>query len=330
MESTGLISIIIPVYNVEQYLAECLESIIGQTYQELEIICVNDGSTDHSGEICDHYAALDPRIIVIHQPNSGAGAARNAGLARATGMYIGFVDSDDYIAPEMYQTLMDSMLQTGSDIAACNTVEVFRNYMTGCENNGQQDQMTGIQLLRKTAEHWKYYIMVNKLFRRELVQGIAFPEGNVIDDGFYTYQIIARARNVIWNHLGLYYYRQRSSSVMNLEQYKHRRLRDALHLQRVKLDFVEENYPEVAGAFQKKMLDTYIEIICTGSLERQEIQAGLSYMRRHCAKALFREYGTKESLWIILFLLHPKAMIQRRSRRAAAPKAETDQQEYFY
>lgn len=328
MESTGLISIIIPVYNVEKYLSACLESVIGQTYRQLEIICVDDGSTDRSGEICDHYAALDPRVVVIHQPNSGAGAARNAGLRRAIGEYIGFVDSDDYIAPEMYQILSEELTRTGSDIAACNIVEVFRDRITGCENNDQRQLYTGTQLLRKTAEHWKYYIMVNKLFRRDLVQGITFPEGNVIDDGFYTYQIIARAASVVWVNAELYYYRQRKSSVMNLADHEGRRQRDALRLQRVKLDFVKKRYPEVIGSFQRKMLDTYIETICTGCLDRQEVKFGLRYMRLNCGKALFREYGAKESLWIILFMIFPETMKKRRAA-SGAPAATSDIGAYF-
>ena len=318
MEPTGLISIIIPVYNVEKYLPECLESVIRQTHRSLEIICIDDGSTDRSGEICDHYAKKDERVIVIHQPNSGAGAARNAGLARATGDYIGFVDSDDYIAPEMYQTLYDALVSANGDIAACNTVEVFRNRKASCKESGSLYQWSGLELLRKTTEHWKYYIMVNKLFRRELVEGIVFPEGNVIDDGFYTYQIIARARTVVWKDMGLYFYRQRKSSVMNLEAFEGRRQREALRLQKAKLDFVKDHYPEVVGVFEKKMLDTYIEVICGKFLEKHEVRSSLRYMRKNCMEALFREYTVKESVWIIMFILFPETMKKRRGRNQPA------------
>ena len=116
---------------------------------------------------------------------------------------------------------------------------------------------------------------------------------------------------------------------MNLAEYEIRRQKDALRLQRVKLDFVKKNYPEVTGAFQKKMLDTYIEIICGGAPEPREIRDALGYMRRNCLKALFREYDPKESLWILLFMLFPETMKRRRSSRNTAVKAETDWQEYF-
>lgn len=114
-----LISVIIPVYNVEQYLPDCLDSVLASTYCNLEIILINDGSKDRSGEICDEYAVKDKRIVVIHQDNQGVSAARNAGLAMAKGKYIGFVDSDDIISPVMFETLWNAITVTDSDIAAC-------------------------------------------------------------------------------------------------------------------------------------------------------------------------------------------------------------------
>lgn len=310
-----LISIIIPVYNVSNYLVQCLESVLNQTYTNLQVICIDDGSTDGSGDICDAYAKQDSRLQVIHQKNAGAGAARNAGLLAADGEYIGFVDSDDYVAEDMYRLLLDALINTGSDIAACNTVEVFQNHIEGkTDSAGELLCFSGMELMRKTAEHWKYYIMVNKLFRREQIQGIYFPEGNVIDDGFYTYQIIAKAKSVAWVEHSLYYYRQRKSSVMNLETYRECRMRDALRLQKVRVDFVREQYPEVSGAFQMKMLDTYIEIICSGQLGKTDERECLRYMRYNCSRALFREYSVKESLWIVLFLLFPYHMKRRRKR----------------
>lgn len=116
---TPLISVIIPVYNVEQYLRRCLDSVVAQTYQNLEIICVDDGSVDHSGKICDQYAARDARIKVIHQENQGLSAARNRGLDAAEGEYIAFVDSDDYILEDMYKKMLDKLLDYNVDLCVC-------------------------------------------------------------------------------------------------------------------------------------------------------------------------------------------------------------------
>ena len=119
MKETSKISVIVPVYQVETYLPRCLDSILAQTHQHLEIILVDDGSQDHSGDICDAYASQDSRIIVLHQKNKGASAARNAGVALASGDWIGFVDGDDWIAPEMYAYLLEIAEQYRSDLAQC-------------------------------------------------------------------------------------------------------------------------------------------------------------------------------------------------------------------
>lgn len=311
----GLISVIIPVYNVSNYLAQCLESVLGQTYTNLQIICVDDGSTDGSGEICDFYAKKDSRLQVIHQKNAGAGAARNTGLSFAEGDFIGFVDSDDYIAVEMYQTLVDALTQTGSDIAACNTVEVYQNRMVGCDSSGERQCFSGMELLKKTAEHWKYYIMVNKLFRRELVQDIRFPEGNIIDDGFYTYQIIAKARKVAWIESDLYYYRQRRSSVMNLAAYAGRRNLDTISLVKQKLEYVKCNYPEAVPVFERKMLDTFVMVISAGTLSTQQRKSCVRYMRKNCRQTIFQQYSFKESIWFLLFMTATKPMSDRYAKR---------------
>lgn len=320
--STNLISIIIPVYNVSSYLAQCLESVLEQTYRNLQIICVDDGSIDGSGEICDSYAKRDSRLQVIHQKNAGAGAARNVGLSVAEGEFVGFVDSDDYIAPEMYQSLLDVLMQTDSDIAACEMIEVYKNRMVGNDASDEIQFFSGVEFLKKTAEHWKYYNMVNKLFRRELVEGICFPEGNIIDDGFYTYEIIARAKKVAWIQRGLYCYRQRRSSVMNEGANEAQREREIMQLQRVRLDFVKIRYPEISRAFQVKMINNYIENICNERLGEKEMNESLQYMRHNCSRVLFKEYSVKESIWILLFMAFPRSMKKRRKRYSVEKRSE--------
>ena len=121
MSNNPLITVIVPVYNVEKYLTRCVDSIINQTYKNLEIILVDDGSTDSSPAICDNYAKKDSRINVIHKQNNGASSARNAALDIASGDYIGFVDSDDYINRDMYASLFDSIVDSGSDMAICES-----------------------------------------------------------------------------------------------------------------------------------------------------------------------------------------------------------------
>ncbi len=123
-----MISVIVPVYNVEPYLAGCLDSILSQTYRDLEILLIDDGSTDRGGTICDEYAAKDPRIRVFHTENRGLSAARNRGLDEAKGEYVGFVDSDDRIDPDMFEYLLEAAERTGADVTECG---VFVEYPTG-------------------------------------------------------------------------------------------------------------------------------------------------------------------------------------------------------
>ena len=138
------ISVIVPVYKVEPYLRKCLDSIVNQTYRNLEIILVDDGSPDNCGAICDEYAAGDGRIRVIHQENGGVSSARNAGLSAVTGEWVGWVDSDDWIEPDMYEYLLKNALEQNADIAVCSHYEVHRETEVFCG-------WTGVQLLDTEA-----------------------------------------------------------------------------------------------------------------------------------------------------------------------------------
>ncbi len=309
------ISVIIPVYNVEQYIEECLDSLLNQTYKNLEIICIDDGSTDRSGWICDQYVKKDSRIKVIHQKNSGAGAARNKGLDIASGDYIAFVDSDDYIEKNMYEELYNALIFNNAQIAGCETISLFQDKINYPNTTGKEMIFSGVDFLALSSKHWKYYIMVNKLFSRAVVGNMRFPEKNVIDDGFFTYQIIARAARVVWCDKAFYFYRQRKSSVMNKKEYQLKRDYDAVKLFKERLEFVKARYPKVISSFQVKMIDSYINIILREELDDQDVKKCLSYMRRNCQEALFKEYSYKESVWIILFMFFPNVMIKRSRNR---------------
>lgn len=315
MEQNPLISIIIPVFNVEKYLTQCLMSVAKQTYSNIEIICIDDGSTDRSGIICDEFAKEDSRFRVIHQKNAGAGAARNAGLKMAQGEYIGFVDSDDYVDQIFYETLWKQLREQQAQIACCDTVQVYRNRIDRPESGKKIKVYSNTDFFKLAAEHWRYYIMVNKLFCRQIIENIYFPEGQIIDDGFFTYELIARATKIVWCPQALYYYRQRSSSVMNLEEFRSQRDQDALVLHRQRLEFVKRKKFAAVGVFQRKMLDTYLNVICNGDMNQNQIMESIHYMRRNCWKAIVSEYKAKEKIWWIMLLCFPKIMIRRRIRK---------------
>lgn len=206
-----LISVIVPVYNVESYVAECIESIQNQTYMNLEIILVNDGSTDASGDICDKYAAYDERIQVIHKENAGVSAARNTGIEAANGDYIGFVDSDDYIAPTMYEDMLKLMVEHDLDIIECTA---FRNNgdtnIEGC-NDGSLEIFNRDEAL-KMAMYDCFVAVWSQLYKRRVISDVRFPVGRKFEDSAVSYLFIANTKRVGHINRCLYYYRLNPNS----------------------------------------------------------------------------------------------------------------------
>ena len=206
-----LISVIVPVYNVESYVAECIESIQNQTYMNLEIILVDDGSTDASGDICDKYAAYDERIQVIHKENAGVSAARNTGIESANGDYIGFVDSDDYIAPTMYEDMLKLMVEHDLDIIECTA---FRNNgdtnIEGC-NDGSLEIFNRDEAL-KMAMYDCFVAVWSQLYKRRVISDVRFPVGRKFEDSAVSYLFIANTKRVGHINRCLYYYRLNPNS----------------------------------------------------------------------------------------------------------------------
>lgn len=209
------ISVIIPVYKTEAYLRECLDSVAAQTFRNLEIILVDDGSPDSCGEICDQYAERDERIRVIHQENKGVSAARNAALEIATGEYIGFVDSDDCIEANMYEYLFENLLESGAQIAVCSRIEEFRFHKI-FRGWGQSTVLTAEQALKQLLEddHMQNYVW-DKLYCRDILDGVRFPEGKCYEDTEIQYLLLNRARTVVCLPAACYHYRFRPESIVN-------------------------------------------------------------------------------------------------------------------
>ena len=211
------ISVIIPVYRVEEHLRECVDSVINQTYTNLEIILVDDGSPDSCPQICDEYARADDRVKVIHKPNGGLSSARNAGIDIATGKWIGFVDSDDFIAPNMYEKLY--IIVEGCDLAICNYSKVNEeSALLNSDNAHMKDEvLTKVEALYKATypSCMVYYITAwNKLYSSKLFADIRFPEGKLHEDEFIVHHIFDKCAKVATTSECLYMYRQRDGSIM--------------------------------------------------------------------------------------------------------------------
>ncbi|MBU3178169.1 glycosyltransferase [Clostridium estertheticum] len=211
-----LISIIVPVYKVEQYLNRCIESIINQSYQRLEIILVDDGSPDNCGQICNEFSKKDNRVKVIHKENGGLSSARNAGLNVATGEYIGFVDSDDWIDADMFRNLLDVAERENADIVQCgfqtvlNDDTIKRKFTFDCEGYNDNESVLSAYFLQT-----KIHIVVwNKLYKSYLFHSVRMVEGRLNEDMMVSFELILKTKKLL-SIPGIYYnYLQRDTSIM--------------------------------------------------------------------------------------------------------------------
>lgn len=250
-----VISVIVPVYNVAPYLPQCLDSILSQDHRALEVIVVDDGSTDGSGGICDDYARRDDRVRVIHQPNGGAAAAKNAGLRAATGEYLSFVDSDDFLEPNVYGFMLETLKAQNADAAQFNFRDVYQSRTQEQRLWTGTGQLTSTEYLLRFPKDWTCSLLWNKLYRRAIFDGVFFEEGHKIDDEYFTYQGFLRERRIIWDERIIYNYRKRASSVMASPEAAERRLLDGMDAIAKRREAVSRAYPQLRRAFDENYLD---------------------------------------------------------------------------
>lgn len=216
----NLVSIIIPVYNVQQYLPQCLESVCNQTYSNIEIIVVDDGSKDTSGVISDEYAAKDERIIVIHKANGGLSSARNEGICRAKGEYYLFVDSDDYIDREMVEDLLGAMLEHDAQLVECGMRKVYSDGKTEEVCNDSEVVLTGKEAVSSFLDRKNSMkpVACDSLYHKSIFQEIRFDEGRLHEDGWFKYKAFYTAEKVVVVPKAYYNYRQeRDGSIMTVK-----------------------------------------------------------------------------------------------------------------
>lgn len=214
--SDKLISIIVPVYNVEKYLKKCVYSILNQSYKNLEVILVNDGSTDNSGKICDELSREDSRINVYHKDNGGLSDARNYGVAKANGEYVGFVDSDDYIDQYMYENLYKAIRKYNTQIAECGITRVYKNNKLRPHYDGEEYSLVVDRegYLKEYLENRKVYgAAVCKLLSIDLAKVLKFPDGKVYEDVFYTLELLKKVDKYTLISGNYYYYYIRGNSI---------------------------------------------------------------------------------------------------------------------
>lgn len=252
------ISVVIPVYNVASYLPACLDSVLAQSYRDLEILLVDDGSTDGSGRLCDEYAARDSRIRVTHQKNGGAAAAKNTALSLASGEYLSFVDSDDYLEPGAYAHMVELLEETRADAAqfAFRYVSPGKSEDMVCRQG--REVIDGMAYLRRLPYDWTSALLWDKLYRRRLFDGIRFEEGHKIDDEFFTYQGFLNAQTVALDDRIVYNYRRRASSVMLSPQARAQRSVDRVQALCSRRETVLGRFPELRKIYDTQFLDALV------------------------------------------------------------------------
>ena len=296
-----LISVIVPVYNVEQYLEKCVNSIINQTYKNLEIILVDDGATDSSGNMCDELAKSDNRIKVYHKENGGLSDARNYGVERATGDYIGFVDSDDYIDYEMYEKLYEAIKKENVDVAECSLRVIYP---------GKIELFTDekyYKVLGKT-EYLEEYLTIKKLIKSDVAKKLVFPKGKLYEDTYYAYDLINIANSFVLIDSPSYNYLMRENSITNSKFDP--RIFDLIKIVEKFHKMTYENYPSLKEAADCRKMYAYFSVLNSILLEEnyrnnEYYSEILSYFKRNYISLLKNKYiNHNRKLSVILIKLN--------------------------
>lgn len=302
-----IVTIIVPIYGVEKYLSECIESLICQTYANLQILLIDDESPDRCPEICDQYAKQDARIQVIHKKNGGAASARNVGLDNMIGDYVCFVDSDDYVVPNFVQRLLEQIEKYQADIATCAFQSI---YLSRREQNGFEKDFEIYdtqEYLRRFLVDWSCALACNKIFSSHLLKNIRYEEGRKIDDEFFTYKIVMKAQKIVQFNEFLYMYRMRASSVMNAASTEEKRFHDQIEFIENRYQVIKE-YPNLRSCFMEHMADNYIQFFRSDRLNMEIAKYIKECIRKHWSDFLFVPYKKNLKIWIMVYMLYPIKM----------------------
>ncbi|WP_435645152.1 glycosyltransferase family 2 protein [Butyricicoccus porcorum] len=300
-----LISVVVPVYNIEQYIDKCISSILNQTYRNLEVILVDDGSPDNCPMICDAWAVKDNRITVIHKENGGLSDARNAGMAASSGKYIAFVDGDDYIEVELYQRLLQAIQNNNAQIAICSIRKEWSDGKT--ELFGDQDFhiYEADDGLRALIQEEIRQVVWNKLYIRDMVKNIPFAVGKYHEDEFWSYQVIGEVTRIVKIDYVGYCYMQRDNSIMG-ENFSLKRL-DAIEAKRQRQEYLENNHKEFAELGKKDLLFSCLysgqhSLLEMKGQERDEAVISLRRVVKECSidKDLLKKCKIKHRIWLRL------------------------------
>lgn len=319
------ISIIVPVYNVEKYLPKCIDSILNQTFSNFELILIDDGSTDSSGEICDKYALIDDRIIVIHKENGGQCSARNIGLDISSGKYIGFVDSDDFIRNDMYEELYSKIERNHGDIIKSNFATVIDGKIERTKSTGNitiyNSQMAFDNLINKPYSYSKHFkpVMWDGLYKQDLFDEIRFPEGYTYEELFVLPKIYLKADKLIHLDETLYFYTKNKNGTVE-KGLTEKALKSIIDWKEIHY-LIYNIYPQYSKATSLRWIERYInayyEIINKGDVDKQDyykkfIRFDLKINLKHFFEV---RIGVMNFIYLNLFIKNPSIYIFLKNNR---------------
>ena len=281
-----LVSVIVPVYNVRDYVDECLKSLIRQDYENLEIVVVDDGATDGSGEICDELAKGDKRIKVFHKKNGGLSSARNYGIKKAKGKYVCLVDSDDYVKKDFVKVLVGEAIRSDADIVVCgyNDEIPMSQTMTGKE--------AAVTLL--TKQNNMEIIAWNKFYKRELFGDILYPEGENYEDNLTTYKLLSKAWRVAYVQKSLYVYRERVGSITNNDEKEKKLLAREKAAREANAFFKDSDLKKATEIAMLTAKLAWMDFAINGVVEKRHLVESEKWIRNNKTKLLSNKYLTKK------------------------------------
>jgi glycosyltransferase involved in cell wall biosynthesis len=298
-----LISVIVPVYNVEKYLRKCIDSILSQTYTNLEIILVDDGSVDNSDKICDEYKEKDSRIVVIHKENGGASSARNVGLDMAHGEYIGFIDSDDYIDSDMYEELYKNMQDNNADLSICGILNLYQG-IEPKRNIPDKKVMLAAGAIKLMLTGLTVS-PCNKLFKRKLFKDIRYPTGKTAEDAFILIEILLKCDIVAFTSEEKYYYVHRGNSITTRKY--HKSDDDVIEAWEKNYKLISENCPELASYAISRVCWAYLYVldkVVYADMEKECYRTNeiIKFIKNHIRDILNAEIFSIKKKVMVLFL----------------------------
>lgn len=319
------VSIIVPVYNIARYLDECVESLAGQTYRNLEILLIDDGSNDGSGAICDKWASRDRRVRAIHKVNGGAASARNAGLDAAAGALICFVDGDDAAESQYIGHLVQTLEENNADAAVCGFYFWKRSECGACTGETGPGVYSCEEYMLRFLQDWSCSLLWNKIFTREAVGGIRMEEGHRVDDEFFTYQVCMNCKTVAVTDRCLYRYRLRASSAMqDMASVQEKIMLDRISYNIMRYRHIADKMPRLEEAYFVHTLDTiarYWHHSKDMPVAQKEIR---NWVKKHTVRMMKLRISLRRKLGYLNRLYLKKPMVM-----AEPNPIQMERQEYF-